>query len=253
MDEIPPDVQARRDGIYEKVTRAGRTRRRRRAFALVTVVAAVVAIPVAAVAVNSSKGSGPRVVASATTTSSTTVPTPTTPSTSAAVTTSSAPLPTTVETPLTGPVSSTSTTALACHNSENPACGPLHYVPAITNEPAHLTVVSVSPTVPKAGEKVTVTLRSTDPDSRIDRAGIWCNDGGYTFGDGESTGCAASCVSLGFGTWDPPAPHPGNLVISIDHAYAKAGTYEAKFTASGDVCGPRPSSASVSVVIGVSP
>ena len=256
MDEIPPELRARRQSLYDTITRTGRARRRRRFATAVVVVSIVIAIPVAAVAMTS-HGGGSNVLSILPATTSTSVPDSTTvttietPSTTVDTPTSSAPSVPSSEPPPTEPTT-TPVTGLTCHNSENPACGPVDYEPPITNAAAHLTIVSVSPAAPKVGENVTITLRATDPDSRIDQSSVWCNEGGYTFGDGESTRCIADCATARFGPWDPPAPHPSDLVIRMNHKYATVGSYEAKFTASGDVCGPRPSSASASVVITVS-
>ncbi len=162
MNSIPSDLRGRRDRIYESVTRAGQARRRRRAAALVAVVAACAAVPVAAVAMSSSHDRGlPRVVASDST--------------------------------------STSTTDSACHNSENSACGPLRYVPPLTNRQPNLILVNVSTQTPRVGEKVTVTMRAVDADSEFNANSLWCNDvaaarvgevkGGFYDGLGAGGGC----------------------------------------------------------------
>jgi hypothetical protein len=228
MDNLPPELRDRRDSIFDRVTGAGRTRRRRRSAAMFAVVAVVLAIPITAVALNASD-SGPRVRVSST------------PSTQDSTTSTSA-TPSTTETTAKG----------GCHNSYDPACGPLRYDPPITNEPARLEITSVTPAVPKVGENVTFTLRAQDPDSLFSASTVWCNGGGSSFGDGEGgQTCIADCVSQGSGTWEPPAPQPSELTFHSDHAYTRAGTFAVKITAEAGICSARPSEATVSTTVTV--
>jgi hypothetical protein len=229
MDDLPPELRARRDTIYERVTTAGRTRRRRRSAVMFAVVAVVLAIPITAVALNASHDN-PRVSVSSA------------PSTRAPASSSE-----TTSIPY-----STTTVNAACHNSVDPACGPIRYNPPITNEPARLVITSVVPALPKVGQNVTFTLRATDPDSKFSDSSIWCNGGGVSFGDGSAgMVCIADCTGPGFGTWDPPEPKPSDLTFHSDHTYLRAGTFDVKITVEADVCGVRPSPASASTTVTV--
>jgi hypothetical protein len=263
MEELPPELSARRQGIYDRVVGAGRTRRRRRIAALVTVTAVIVAVPVAAVALSGTDNPRPRIALENPSTTlsipdaSTTTDVPTA-STTEPTTTSVAPTtePSTVDTqpvvvPSTEPT--TSTSLLVCRNNKaDEACGPFHYDPPITNEPAALVVVKVEPAHPKVGEEVTFTLRATDADSEFYPFGMWCNGGSQEFGDGnQGASCIADCVFPGYGPWDPPAVHPSDITVKITHTYAEAGTYRAQFTGEADVCGSRTSDATASVRVTV--
>jgi hypothetical protein len=152
---------------------------------------------------------------------------------------------------------STSTTVApaptqGCRNSSNPACGPFRYDPPLTNAPAKLEILNVDPATPRPGDTVTFTLHATDPDSFIPSGGF-C--GGEAFGDGASSGCGPSCAGAGpqFGPWDPPAARPGDATFAVSHTYTQAGSYTADFSVTADQCGPRPSDASASIPVQVSP
>jgi hypothetical protein len=230
MDNLPPELHDRRDSIFDRVTTTGRTRRRRRTAAAFAVVAVVLAIPITAVAMNASHESPGVRVSSVPSTSVT----PTVPDTTG----------------------TTDTTVRAgCHDSQDPACGPIRYDPPITNEPARIEITSVTPAVPKVGETVTFTLRARDPDSLFSASSVWCNGGGRagaSFGDDSpETVCIADCVGPGFGTWDPPAPQPSDLTFHSDHVYNRAGTFAVKITAEAGVCSARPSEATVSTTVTV--
>jgi hypothetical protein len=233
MDNLPPELRDRRDSIFDRVTTTGRTRRRRRTAAAFAVVAVVLAIPITAVAMNASHESpGVRVSSVPSTSVTPTVADPT------------------------GTTETTTTVKAGCHNSYDPACGPLRYAPPLTNEPARLEITSVTPAVPKVGEMVTFTLRARDPDSLFSASTVWCNGGGRagsTFGDGEGGGqvCIADCVGAGSGTWDPPAPQPSDLTFHSDHVYKRAGTFAVKITAEAGVCSARPSEATASTTVTV--
>jgi hypothetical protein len=219
MDQLPPELEPRRDALFERVTARGRTLRRRRIAAMSTAMALAVLIPAATVALVQADDDPPRVEASGSIPGGDT----TTTSTTAAPTTST----------------------VACRNSTNPACGPLHYDPPMTNAPATISVTT-TPAVPRAGDVVTFTLHVTDADSRITSANPCMQ---YTFGEGVDGKCIADCSAHApqYGAWDPPPPEPGDATFTMRHAYATAGVYNAKFEVTPGLCGPRPSPVTATV------
>jgi hypothetical protein len=252
MDELPPELHPRRQEIHNRVRRRAQALRHRRAAAMIAVIAMLVAIPTAAIALNAAGSShgGTTVAVSgdptteATTTGSTDAIEATTTSLSPTVNSTAS---TTVSQP-----AATSSTSLVCHNSMNPACGPLRYEPSITDQPATLTV-KVSPNAPKVGEMVTFTFHATDPDSRISPPDVWCNNGGYSFGDGsDGTMCETACAAVpGYGPWDPPLGQASDVTATLTHAHEKVGTFRATFGMTAEPCGPRPSMTSTAIAVTV--
>ena len=257
MDNLPPELDARRQGIHDKIVRRARALRRRRAAAITAAIAIVVAIPTAAIALNA--GDNPhghsRVAISETPTSQSGVDSSIAASKSTLEATTSAPSSVAISTRTTTATqpAPTSTSILVCHNSTNPVCGPLQYVSPITNQGATLEIVKISPATPTVGQTVTFTLRAVDPDSRFVLDGIWCDNSGYSFGDNSSGyACAVSCAALDeYGPWDPPLAQPSDLTFTMAHAYTAAGTFHAKFGVTAEACGPRTSMASTAVTVTV--
>ena len=240
-DELPPELRSRRRAIYAQVTQRGRARRYRRRGAIVFAIAVVVATPIVGVALTRQTGHNERVATfgpSTTTKGDTTTLTPTTTTTSP---TTSTVAPSTAPTTTASP----STTSLICRNSTNPACGPLSYVPPITNQPATL-VVTTEPRAPTAGQTVTFKVQAADPDTFIS-SGMFC--GQITFGEGNGTGCQVACAPIGpqYGPWAPPPPQPSDVTFTVTHVYPRAGTYTAHFSFIAGECSPRPSPASTSI------
>lgn len=232
MNDLPPELSARRDDIHDRVIKQGRARRLQRRLVVAVVIVIAVGLPVAAVGLNTRDNETRRVeaVAPRDELSPTTAIGP--------LTTPSVPFPT--------------TTTLVCRNSADPACGPLYYDPPITNEPATMEV-TVEPAAPKPGQRVTFTPHVTDPDSVI-ISGTFCPSW-VNFGEGNSTGCQASCAARPpqFGPWTPPPARPSEARFTLGHTYKKSGTYTAHFTVTAGGCSPRPSEATASVTVHVSP
>jgi hypothetical protein len=242
-DELPPELRSRREAIYAQVTQRGRARRYRRRGAVAFAIAVVVATPIVGVALTRQTGHNERVATfapSTTTEGDTTTLTPTTTS----PTTSTVAPPTTTSTTTTT-TSSPPTTTLICRNSTNPACGPLSYVPPVTNQPATL-VVTTEPRAPTAGQTVTFKLHATDPDTFIS-SDMFC--GQIMFGEGNGTGCQVACAPIGpqYGPWAPPPPRPSDVTFTVTHVYPRAGTYTARFSFVAGECSVRPSPASTSI------
>jgi hypothetical protein len=148
----------------------------------------------------------------------------------------------------------TTTTSLVCHNSHDPACGPLVYDPPFTNAPATVTIAK-DPAAPVVGETVTFTMHITDPDSGKYAAIPGCSPSGR-FGDGtgpNSPVCIADCVGPGYGLWDPPKTEPADLKYTFRHAYTKAGNYTAVFSLQLAQCEAWSSLARGSTVVRVAP
>lgn len=121
-------------------------------------------------------------------------------------------------------------TASKCVNSFDPACGPLHWVPAPgPNEP---TTTTLSPTSPRgvAGNPVSFDARATDPDASIECHWI-------LYGDETAALIPAIAMQRQYGRWNTPAKRAGSYSATLTHTYAKAGTYRVQFGArSGDGC-----------------
>jgi hypothetical protein len=209
MNDLPPELEPRRDALFERVTRRGRTLRRRRIAAISTAVTAILLVPLTTVAIVRADDDPPRVAAN--------------PS-----------------------VPDTTTTTVVCRNSTNPSCGPMFYDPPITNAPATITV-STSPPVPRVGDVVTFTVHVADPDTPISESP--CVE--YTFGERAEVGgtCAAHCpaIPVRYGAWEPPPARPGDSTFKMEHVYATAGIFEAKFEVTVGMCNPRASSATADV------
>jgi hypothetical protein len=250
MQRDPDETTESRRALYSRVTKRGRQIRRRRLAAMATAFTLAISVPIAAAALVMHDDSGTRRVQILAPTTTTETPTTDTATTSESIVPTSAP-----ETSTTAPEVTTTTgtvTAAPCHNSTDPACGPFHYEPPPENQPATMTVVKVAPASPGPGTRVTFTLHFTDPDSWV-TPGQLC--GKVSFGDGNSEGCGPSCAGTGnrYGPWDPPAPHPSDTDLTVEHVYAKTGTYTVVFTATADQCGPRTSEAGATYTLHVSP
>jgi hypothetical protein len=258
MEQLPPELEPRRDALFARVRTRGRALRRRRMAALSTAMALVVLVPVATFAIVRADDDPDQVAVNDsvpdTTTTTSAASTSTTPPT-----TSPAP-PTTGTTVPTFPLRPVSTTtALVCRNSTNPACGPMYYDPPMTNEPATITV-STSPPVPRAGDMVTFTVHVTDPDSFFFPGPPMdsppCGDSIPAFGDGENGMCVTpGCRGPGpqYGAWDPPPRTPSDVTYVVQHIYKAAGNFMAHFSVGADQCGPRRSVASMSVPMEIAP
>jgi len=254
MDNLPPDLRSRRHEIHDKVFRRARALRRRRASAIIIAVAIVVVVPVTAIALTAgrdSHASSRIAISEAPTTRPATSSSPETTTSSTRATTTTRPS-TSSSTEATTSVTGGDTTTPGCHNSTSPACGQLYYDPPITNQPASVSV-TVSPKSPTIGQTVTFTLHARDPDSNLDSTATWCNDRGYTFGDGIESRCAVACASRGYGRWDPPPARPSDVTLTLEHTYSKPGTYHSTFTISAEPCGPRTSAASAVASVTIAP
>jgi hypothetical protein len=122
------------------------------------------------------------------------------------------------------PAPSTTTTALLCQNSFDPACGAFRWDPPPGPNQPLTASVSASPASPKAGEPVTFRIRVEDPDGSrlLDRT-----ERTVDYGDGTPFGGTAGhgdCAG-GTGPWTPPPPVPVHEELVFQHAYVNPGTY----------------------------
>ena len=121
-------------------------------------------------------------------------------------------------------------TAYKCTNSFDPACGPLHWVPAPgPNQP---TTTSLSPATARSavGHALSFAATADDPDASI--ACHW-----VLFGDEQAGLIPAISMQRQYGRWNTPAKRAGSYSATLTHTYAKAGTYRVQFGArSGDGC-----------------
>ena len=264
MNDFPPELESRRSELFERVTKRGRMLRTRRFVVLVGALAIVVAVPVGAVALTAGGGRTPHHVtvsapptsaddsdSSTTSTTSTTVGYETTTTGPLALTSTTIGAPTPVTQPIYAPT--TTTTALVCHNSTNPACGPFHYDPPLTNGPAVAVFDGVSPAHPTVGESVAFTLHVVDGDSHITAESPIC--GSVNYGDGMEQTAICDCAGPGpqYGPWDPPAPTPSDIRIPLAHTYKKAGDFTLTVSLTAGQCSERPSPATASYTVHIAP
>jgi hypothetical protein len=185
---------------------ARQRRLRRTAVAAALILALVAGTSVIAVAQG---GGGPKHVRAADT------PTSTTPGTEETTTSESTQPSTTIH--QAGAPSHTATTATACRNSYDPACGPFYW---LTNPGANAALhlsVTYSPEHPRAGEQVTFHVVADDPDAPIDSHLT------YQFGRTNHIADYAypSCPrwQVKYGGWSPPARVHGhyewNVVLTV--------------------------------------
>lgn len=134
-----------------------------------------------------------------------------------------APTPTTSPTVTTRPAAATTTTALVCHDSYNPACGSFRWSPA----PAPASPVSVniaySPN-PVAGQEVTFTVTYSDPNAVV----VTSCPSMLDYGDFSlSQGCSVdtSCPQTRYGPWNPPGKNPSSGTVQYRHTYTNPGSY----------------------------
>jgi hypothetical protein len=129
-----------------------------------------------------------------------------------------------------------------CRNSTDPACGPFRWDPAPgPNAPIEISI-AYSPSAPRTGEEVTVTVHLHDADALI-------GDVAVAFGDEEVStippASIVSCVGAASGPWSLPAATPDDLVKTFRHTYTRAGDFTiAAYAASPDItnatCPPNP-------------
>jgi len=128
------------------------------------------------------------------------------------------------------PASVEQVATVRCVDSFDPACGPLHWVPAPgSNEP---TTTWLSPSDARAvvGHPVSFDAHAADPDSLI--ACHW-----ILYGDEAAALVPAIAMQRQYGRWNTPPKRAGSYEATFTHAYVKPGTYRVQFGArSGDGC-----------------
>lgn len=153
-------------------------------------------------------------------------PTTTAPSATDAATTTTvapAPVPTTAPPSTTQKASTTPTTALACHNSYNAACGTFRWSPAPAPADAWTMRITPSDSQPVAGQEVTFTVTYSDPNAAV----VTDCPTAVEYGDMSlSTGCSidTQCTTR-YGAWAPPPKHPSSGTIVLKHTYTSPGPY----------------------------
>jgi hypothetical protein len=140
-----------------------------------------------------------------------------------------------VELANTGPDSS-------CRNSTDPGCGPFRWDPPPgPNAPVEITI-TYSPSAPRTGEEVTISVHVHDADALI-------GDVAIAFGDEEVStippASIVSCEGAAAGPWSLPAATPDDLVNTYHHTYTRAGDFTlTAYAASPDIisgtCPPNP-------------
>lgn len=236
--ELPEELAARRDEILRHATGRGMRLRIRRRAVMAAVVVIALSATVGAVAALAGGDHQPRVATSpepdsTLETTSTTISDSTTTDAPTADSTSADSSPATDAPPTTGVTDTTSvpvatdpgasdTTALVCHNSYDPGCGPWSLTSTPVNRPLELTVDhSVT------GPTVKLHVHASD-DAAVDA----CMR--VTWGDGEFSsgpsrfGCTAAGLCPTFpqryGPWDPPPPTLNAISIDFAHTYKTAAT-----------------------------
>ena len=129
-----------------------------------------------------------------------------------------------------------------CRNSTDPACGPFQWDPPPgPNSPLEIGI-TYSPSAPRVGEEVTVTVHARDADALIGVVTL-------AFGDEEAftipPASIVSCAGAEAGPWSLPAPTPDDVVKTFRHTYTRAGDFTlAAYAASPDIvsgtCPPNP-------------
>lgn len=203
------------DDLFRRIVTDGR-RRRRRLLAGTTASIVAVLLLAATPWVLSSDGDS-RDVISAGPETTTTAPDPTTSTTEMAGDTSTTSVTaTSVPSP-----SSTTTTALVCRNSVEPACGPFAWDPPPgPNQPIELTV-SYEPERPRVGETVTFTVRAQDPDAEICSVGVRFSNG--TSGGEYCSVPAIGCSPEPHGPWDTPPRKPSAVERQFTYEFSRSG------------------------------
>ena len=130
----------------------------------------------------------------------------------------------------------------ACRNSTDPACGPFRWDPPPgPNAPVEISI-AFSPSAPRSGDEVTITVHVHDADALI-------GDVAIAFGDEEAStippASIVSCEGAAAGPWSLPAATPDDLVKTYRHTYTRAGDFTvAAYAASPDIisatCPPNP-------------
>lgn len=144
-------------------------------------------------------------------------------------------------------------TSPVCRNSTDPACGPFRWDPAPgPNAPLEISI-TYSPSAPRIGQEVTVTVHARDADALI-------GDVTVTFGDEDVVtippASIHTCDNAQTGPWSLPTATPDDIVRIFRHAYTKAGdltisAYAASPEILNGTCPPNPyaSQATASVAI----
>jgi hypothetical protein len=129
-----------------------------------------------------------------------------------------------------------------CRNSSDPDCGPFRWDPAPgPNAPVEIAI-TYSPSSPRVGEQVTVTVHVSDADALI-------GDVTMAFGDEEVATIPpesiVNCVGAATGAWSLPGATPDDLVKTFRHTYSRAADLTlAAYAASPEIvsgtCPPNP-------------
>jgi len=135
-----------------------------------------------------------------------------------------------------GPAPTTASTAPACHNSYDPACGQFSWNPPPANDQPEQVTLTPSNTTVKVGDQVGFQVKVSDADNRnfVECAFKW------DYGDGaqndiQTTHCdpkpGADPCPPRYGPWTPPAAQSGNEEFAgIGHAWSTPGTYTVTYT-----------------------
>ncbi|TML91845.1 MAG: hypothetical protein E6G06_08580 [Actinobacteria bacterium] len=130
----------------------------------------------------------------------------------------------------------------ACRNSRDPDCGPFRWDPAPgPNAPVEI-VITYSPSSPRVGEQVTVTVHVSDADALI-------GDVTMAFGDEAAAmippQSIVNCVGAATGPWSLPGATPDDVVKTFRHTYSRAAdltldAYAASPEIVSGTCPPNP-------------
>jgi hypothetical protein len=134
-----------------------------------------------------------------------------------------------------------------CRASTDPACGPVEYVPAPQpDEPVTITMTAEPAGPYRAGDTVHLTFTIDDPDATVTRDCVHVAPSSPDVAAATTGSCdtAAACPPPPprYGTWPPPEPRAGHLVVSYDVVVA-GSTPSATVDVSVRSGGPCPSPA----------
>jgi hypothetical protein len=130
------------------------------------------------------------------------------------------------------------TTALACHDSHDPRCGPFSYTSDPVNQPLELRVEQTV-----TGDTLHMRVYGSD-DTAVDPCmSVGWGDGESSYGPDPTIGCfgAGLCgiPEPKYGPWDPPAPNPETIHVDYTHVYKRADTFTVTINArSAVMCSP---------------
>jgi hypothetical protein len=111
----------------------------------------------------------------------------------------------------------TPTTARVCRNSQDPACGPFRWDPALAPDKPLIADFTAAPATAVAGQPVVFEVAWSDADAKLS------SDRFSTDGTSIGTSCT---LAPRYGPWTPPAPSGGSGTLRYPTTFPNPGTYK---------------------------